>query len=823
MTKYTFMACVLAAGAVAVSSCSEDSPSRITRGHGTLAASVAMDGSVKSPRQSRAPESRADLPDASELSLRLVSTDGGAFSKEWATLADFSSDEEFAVGNYTLEAWYGTEGAEGFECPYYYGSCPVKIEDRKTTTVALTAALAQAMVDVTYTDAFKHFMTEYSAKVNGHALGAAETRAVYVAPGTVAVTVDFTKPNGDKGANYEVARFAAKAQTLYHVNVDLDGDAGDAKLVVTYDDELDQQEIIIDISDLVMNAPAPVAEPSGFTSGEAVEFVAGMAPADGLKVNMIAQGGLKEVNLTTSGSSLLAQGWPAEINLLAATADQQATLRNLGFDCLGLWNNPDKMAVVDLSGVLSHIAYLEGGNNNTEFTLSVKDANFKVADPVVLNLACEKLVLEITGGNALQPDAPATVTLAYNGTNPADNITFYAGNDRGTFDAISDVTFSEPVSRATADYTVTFPSLTTDKAVSIKAVCNGTESNTYTLKPAPFEVAVNDNDVYARHAFVTVNGTEDETRDQATLAAAAKYYISTDGTNYTEASGTADGAYTHLASLSPATTYYIKVKIDGLQSAVTTFTTEPATGLPNPGMEDWCQTDGASHWELVWPGTSQADCVWGTNNPMTTSQGSNFAYCRISGTISAEGRSGNCALIRTVGWGSGNTAVSSGGGSGKTKYVDAGLLHLGASRTTRPDGYGDEHTPGCVTTDDLDCGIAFTSRPVQLAFSYKYTAKNSSDSGVAEYWVKDEAGAIIASGSKVLPAASDWTTATVDMVTPAAGTAKAAKLYVKFQSTNSESFLEKNNSNLSGPGWGNLSRGTYMGSQLYIDDITLNY
>ena len=822
MTKYTFMACVLAAGAVALSSCSEDAPSRITRGHGTLVANVAMDGTIKSPRQSRAPQSRADVPDASQLSLRLVSTDGTSFSKEWASLAEFSTDEQFEVGNYTLEAWYGTEGAEGFDCPYFYGSCPVKIEDRKTTTVALTAALGQALVDVNYTDAFKHFMTAYSAKVNGHALVADDARAVYVVPGTVSVTVDFTKPNGDKGANYEVARFEAKAQTHYHVTVDLDGGAGDAKLVVSYDDELDTQEVIIDISDLVMNAPAPVAEGSGFTSGQTVEFVSGMAPGESLKVNMIAQGGLKEVNLTTSGSSLLAQGWPAEINLLAATADQQAAMRALGFDVLGLWNNPDKMAVVDFTGVLAHIAYLDGGNNTTSFSISVKDANYKVAEPVVLTVDCQQLVLEITGGAALQPDTPASITLAYNGSDPAANVKFFAANNRGTYDPINDVVFSDPVSRAVADYTVTFPSLPTENAVAVKAVCNGVESNIYTLRPAPFEVAVNSNDVYARHAFVTVNGTEGENRDQATLAAAAKYYISADGQNFSEVTGAVDGVYTHIADIEPASTYYIKVKIDGLTSKVTTFTTEEALPLPNPGMEDWCKTDGASNWELVYPCVSMENCSWGTNNPLTASQGGNFAYCRVSGTVSADGASGKCALIRTVGWGSGNSAVSSDGSKGTTKYIDAGLLHLGASRTIRPDGYKDR--TGTISTDDLECGIAFASRPTQLSFKYKYTAKNPADNGMVEFWVKDAEGNTIASGTKNLAATSAWVTVPLDMVTPAVGTAKAAKVYVKFLSTNSESFLTKTKENLTGPGFiGAGPNSHFLGSQLYIDDITLNY
>lgn len=821
MAKHKLMTCMLAAGLIALWGCSEDGPAGISRGHGTLSPSVGMDASIRAPRQNTAPQSRADVPDASMLSLRLSSADG-SFSKEWASVSDFSSSEEFAVGSYTLEAWYGTAGAEGFDCAYYHGSCPVSIEDRKTTTVALTAALSQALVDVQYTETFQHFMTDYSAKVNGHAISAGESRPVYLTPGNVSVLVDFTKPNGDKGTNYEVATFEAKAQTHYHVTVDLEGGAGDASIVVTYDDELDTQEVIIDISDLVMNAPAPVVTPEGFAAGDALDFVAGMAPSEPLKVNVIAQGGLKEMRLTTSGSSLQAQGWPAEIDLLAATPQQQAALQSLGLDAKGIWNNPDKLAVLDFSAVARHINYVEGGDNSTVFSITVKDANFKVSEPLSLTLNCEKLVLEITGAEALQSDRKPTIYVDYNGVDMASNVTFMVGNDRGTFDAVTDVEISAPASRATAAYTVTFPTITRTEAFNVKAVCGDYQSNIFTLRPAPFEVAVNNNDVYARHAFVTVNGTEGETRTQAQLVAAAKYYLGTDGSSFSEVTATPNGLYTHLDNLQPGTTYYIKVTIDGLSSRTTTFTTESAAQVANSGMEDWCTTESESHWARVFPGPSESECIWGTNNPMTTSQGGNFAYVRISGTIETTGASGKGAVIRTVGWGSGNTAWSDKGSSGTTKYIDAGLLHLGASRTTRPSGYSDR--TGTIGTADLDCGIAFGSRPASLSFKYMYTAKNSADKGLAEFWLKDSQGNTLASGTRQLEATGSWTEVTLPMVSPAQGTAKAAKLYVKFLSTYSEEFLTKTDDNLSGPGFtGNGGKGTFMGSQLSIDDITLNY
>ena len=203
---------------------------------------------------------------------------------------------------------------------------------------------------------------------------------------------------------------------------------------------------------------------------------------------------------------------------------------------------------------------------------------------------------------------------------------------------------------------------------------------------------------------------------------------------------------------------------------------------------------------------------------MTTSQGSNYAYCRISGTIQTDdSHSGKAALIRTVGWGSGNTAVGSGGNSGKTKYTDAGLLHLGATRTIRPEGYSNRE--GSVETVDLaPLGIDCSSRPSSMTFYYKYSPKNSADRGFAEIRTIDASGNIIAAKSENLTASNEYKELTLTLDYPS-GAEKAAKIYVRFQSTDDRTYLQKNNDNFSGPGFANLSRGTYMGSQLYIDDI----
>ena len=144
----------------------------------------------------------ADAPSvtAADLALRLTADDG-SYSGSWDSAEEFPSDKEFKAGQYTLEAFYGTEDDEGFGKPYYYGVQNFSVTDAGTTHVSLTAMLANAMISVDYTDAFKGYMSDYSVEIHPEGGGyiyytADETRPVYVRPGQVSMSVSVTKPNG---------------------------------------------------------------------------------------------------------------------------------------------------------------------------------------------------------------------------------------------------------------------------------------------------------------------------------------------------------------------------------------------------------------------------------------------------------------------------------------------------------------------------------------------------------------------------------------------------------------------------------------------------
>lgn len=831
--KHQIISLLCLAATAALTGCHNDLLGGGSGKGGTIMPSVTVDSKVDGAPKASAPgKSRAEYSDvtAQDLSLTVTAVDGSS-AQTWASVSDFDTNKEFRVGEYIVEAAYGDVETEGFECPAFYGSTNITVREDQETPVTLTASLANSMLTINYTDAFKKYMTDWDA--TAHASGGDyifytgdETRAAYLRPGATAVSVHFVKPDG-KEATLEIANYVAEARHHYTLTIDLNGGSGDAVLIVKYDDSLDLEDVEIDLSDELMNAPAPVVNSENVTNGQIFAKIEGADFDDILKFTLIAKGGLKAVTLTTQSASLAAQGWPAEVDLMSADASTKSTLTALGLKAIGLWTNPDKMAQLDLTDVVGHLAKMTT-DNTTSFQLVVKDKWGKVSEQFSFAVTLDDLVLNLSKiADGIYGSTELDVAFEYNGNNPAQNVTVQRKNDRGTWDNVAITAVSEGnAARATSKYTLTLavPELTEDITLRATAL-NGkviSEPVTIGVVVPEYSLAVIDNDVFATKATVTVDSSV-----ASAVASNAKFYASTDGINYSQVAATANGGNVTVSGLKPATKYWLKANVNADPANAcdpVELTTEAAAQLPNASLETSSTSASGSFW------TRYEFDGWGTNNTMTTNAGSAYAYVRISGTIpTTDAVSGSAVLLRTCGWGSGNTATGSNGTSGTCKYTDPGLLHLGANRTARPTGYGanDNKTNSCstgpVTTDDLaPLGISFASRPSSMSFYYKYSPKNSADKGYAEVTLMDADGNVLAAKTLLLAATSSYTLATLQLDYPA-NAPKAGKIYVKFLSSYSADYIKRTNDNFSGPGFANLSNGTFMGSQLYIDEISLNY
>ena len=174
-------------------------------------------------------------------------------------------------------------------------------------------------------------------------------------------------------------------------------------------------------------------------------------------------------------------------------------------------------------------------------------------------------------------------------------------------------------------------------------------------------------------------------------------------------------------------------------------------------------------------------------------------YVANSGTIRSEDHnSGNySALVRTVGWGDGNTG---GGDASVVNVITPGELYLG------------------TYADGANYGISFKSRPIGVKFKYKYKAKNA-DKFIAEIVVKSENEIIAQAALDDSKKNKDTNWNEVVISIPNYINKKATSMYVRFVSGVSTS---RNDIMLFAP-LANLTTGENVGSQLYIDDVELIY
>lgn len=800
-------------------------------GKGGFDPTVALNSEVRASDRFKAP-ARAEYSEVTpaDLSLRLTSADG-SFSKTWAKLADFDTDERFNVGDYTLEAFYGSgEDSEGFEKPWFQGSQTLTVRENEVTPVSLTVELANAMVSLEYSEAFKNYMSSYSAEIHAAAgtvipYTATETRPAYVTAGLTEVYVDFVKPNG-KGAKLLSASFTAAPRTHYHVTFDLSQETGDAVLKVIYDDMLTQEDVEIDLSDELLNLPAPTVSLTGFASGEAIKFVPGKAPEDDLKINIIAQGKIGRVLMETRSASLTSRGWPASANLVGAE-NLRATLAALGMTARGLYSNPDKMAVIDLSQLPGNITLVDGNDNVTEITFTVIDAVGKSAEPVVLRLEAAPLAVSLANpGMLFVGGSEMTVDLNYNGGNPTGAVKVQYFNDRGTWSDAA-VTYAE---KAEDVYTATLTGLpATADDLRLRAVVGSLVSAELKVvrTPIALTLAAPEGDVYATRARVTVTAANTRSRaavDIDGLLAKSKITLSTDGSSFSAATATvASGAY-DISGLTPGTKYWARVEVPGLDpTEAVTFTTEAAAQLPNSDMEQWYSTDaygkktlgiGKTDIKCWYPGTS-GSTVWATRNPRTTGQtsGTTCYYTSFSGTLAVAGNHGQGAEISTLGYGEGTTYTHTGSGKeGDPKKKIAGLLFTGTYSVS-----GDNET--------IAYGIPFTSRPAALSFYYKFVEVNSESFRATVVVENRNNGTVTELGRGEFTsnvAKSAFTPCTVNI--KYSNTAlKATHAYVIFESTTAGDNCKVYSRQGSNNAFQGYADSKYIGTQLTVDDIELIY
>lgn len=807
---------------VGLVSCTKDEPQSSLEGR--IDVKVSTDQTLLG-EASRSGEEKT-IPDINDFGLTIESLDGKVFNS-WESFSEFRP-VSVAIGTYTVTASYGDVEAEGFDAISYQGSTNVEVRKEETAEASVTCIINKAKVSINYTDEFKSYFTSYSSyisssKGNKVTFSANESQGAYFVPGSLGVYLEVTRQGVSQKVTLNPKNFTAEAKHEYRLTMDVD--ASTASLKITFNDNpSSEQNVEINISDEALNADPPVFTPHGFTSGNTLEVLEGAVFSDKLEAYLNASAGLAKCELVTHSVPLKEQGWPESVDLMNLTTEQSQKMTALGLQTKGLGSNHDKIALIDFQQLVPNLICTSDDNELHTFTLRATDVLTKVSEEL-------KLVIE-TRNNGFAVELPETVP--YASTSVTFTLTlegdvskvkfYYDLSDTGVyqpFDAEKVQIISDNTKHTV---TLTWSESLTDTEHDVKLKAEyGVKVIEKSFKIEDPELTLSlkhgDADVWAKHVDFQVTSTTDDgwvaTADNVEI-------LSLEDNVWKNVAFSYDNGQFAVSDLTSDKDYTFRVidKNDATKgSAFVNIHTEKDLQVPNGEMEDWYYTrpSGVQYWEVWYACKDGEQPVWNTLNQLTTSEGGtntnwfNRNGCRYSansGTIQTNDVNSEnfAALIRTVGWGGGNSAVAI-SGMGTCENVTPGELYLGTYNV-------ENHKP--------EYGYAFTSRPMAVQFMYKYIPKNSADWFVVTVEVKDDTGSVIAAKTVTKTGAvAAYTQEVVRLEYNAIK--KAATLSIVFKSSGNESCWEANTNNLTPPPARNLSDGEYLGSQLYIDDVELIY
>ncbi|MBO4379974.1 MAG: DUF4493 domain-containing protein [Muribaculaceae bacterium] len=800
--------------------------------------------------QSRAGDS---TPTADDLSITLTSEDG-SISQKWQSLSSFPTDEAFKVGRYTMTAYYGDINVEGFEKPYFYGESSFDVHEDQVTDVNIEAKLANTMISITYTDAFRNYFVNYGVELHSEggrylSYDREETRPIYMHPGDISMNVLLTKQNGVSATFQPATLTNALPQHHYRITLDVnEGEMGAAKLIISFDDSVVEEDVTIDLSDEIMNSPAPEVTPEGFEQGTAISLFEGESPANPVKMKIIARGGLSAATLTTNCSSLQDMGWPAEIELMTALESQRARLRDLGLKVTGLYNNPDKMAIIDFTAALAKIKYVASAPEST-FTLVVKDKAMKVNDPVVLSVNTTPVEVGIVSiSDATVSVNEAEMIISYNGNDFDNNITIQTKDAYGVW-GDARILSVNGVSRASSNYTVKFvvPDGVNDIPVRVN-YCGVTKAEGTIHRISPqFSILV---DTYSNKAIIKI--VPENSEMLSTIVKNAAIYIN--NSKVSIASRSESTGLLTVTGLTPATEYSFKATVmEGSSNPtfteIVTATTETQAAVPNGGFEESQQTInttincGGIYYEtklnLNPHQNTKAFNVsvptqWANVNAKTfctSASNKNTWYMQPSTMIdtSTKQEGTNSVKLISVAWDNNGPEIEkynftwgqleenygySHNAPSRISYRAAGKLFLGSYTFT-----------SSSTSEAYNEGISFASRPSALNGYYRYTPGTgaASDRGLVKVevvGVENGSEVTIASGSLMLAGTSGFSSFSVPLSYSKFGV-KASKLKVMFASSNKIGTISYETSNIVTTN--DLESASSLGSTLWIDNLTFSY
>lgn len=230
--------------ALALSACSQEDVKSEEKGEGRVTISCVATTDVDDTRANVS----CTTPTVENFTLTIDGVDH-TYNAHYATIAEFNEGDNYLHnGRFEATVNAGDVTVEGYDKAAFVGSAMFDVAARQNTDVAITATIANALVKVVVTDAFKAYFAEGHSLMLTTALGnefdvTAQTEPIFIAPGKFTISGTATKQPNQSGAEATVVTLPdyvnndAQAQTLYTVKFDVEN-AGSAQLTITLNETL---------------------------------------------------------------------------------------------------------------------------------------------------------------------------------------------------------------------------------------------------------------------------------------------------------------------------------------------------------------------------------------------------------------------------------------------------------------------------------------------------------------------------------------------------------------------------------------------------------
>lgn len=839
------------------SGCSDD---KINNGEGSgyIHPTITVDPLIHPASDpSAAPIRISPLPDVSQFSITLTDliTDNSA---SWNSPDDFPKSQRFLPGSYLLEAQWGSLDNEGIGTPCFKGSVQTRVNNTEVAKAEIPCTLANTVFRLSYSENWRKYFPAYSATL--HSEGGAyievpseENGYVYLRPGNVSLILNLTLPTGENISFEPLQISDASSSLLYEASMSLYDESGDApKVVVSFDSRVITDDVTIALSEAFIKGNYPQITPIGYTPGQPVEVAEG-TPLSSETGMSVTGTNLQAITLTTTSPSLIAAGWPAQINLLSLTPAQKEVLDHFGLKTEGL-DSHDSGAYdvkVDLSRVVS---FMRSDDNAHRFNLMARDRAGRVSSlttldvdviPVDLSIVSVSPIIAGTNSGEIVIKCPAR--------NLSENITLLGKSGAGDW---QELTIKQIEHLGNNNHVVRFdmkddditptpgnPSLTSKVQLRVY-YCGILKLETEINRVSPsFTIAV---DAFAHHARVRIDAADESLRSLITACA----IIYGNGEKLTSVERYPQEGDIIVTGLQADTRYRFQAtlvddKVPVLTEPVT-VTTESVRQLPNADFED--VTNAIDYKNMLSGGrytqniveiynrqnrtsfTLSAPDGWANVNDKTFCLGAanhNTWYLAPSTYSVTDAQNGAYAVrLDNVGWDVNGSPIPD--------YRQTGLPYTPyslnipeiANRSTGRLFLGSYSFDPLTLSEVYDQGIAFNSRPLALNgfYMFKPAANNSGASGlvIVEVMGKDNDGHtfMIASGRTRLITALTYAAFTVPLTYEYFGV-KATSIKVMFASSTAMGTIEEETSSLMTVN--DPVTSTSRGSSLWIDNLVLSY